>query len=104
MADREVRETQVVTGADGRVVETSEIRSGRRGGGFGTGAVFGIVILAVAVVAFAWSQGSFTNAGADADRATVEAQDGIGNAIENTGDVLETAGDNAKQAGENANN
>lgn len=106
MADiRESRETQVISDADGRVVETTERQTKpvRRGGNFGTGALFGFFILVAAIAIFAYSQGSFSNAGADADRATTQVQEQIGAAAQNTGDALETAGDNAKQAGEDVN-
>lgn len=106
MADtKETRETQVVTDAEGRTVETTErqTKPARRGGNFGTGALLGFFVLLGAIAIFAYSQGSFRNAGADADRATEQVQEQIGAAAENTGDALETAGDNAKQAGENVN-
>lgn len=103
--NNETIEKQVVTDAGGRVVETTERQTKpvRRNGGFGAGALLGIVILAAAIAVFAYSQGSFRNAGADADRAASQAQQQIGVAAENTGDALETAGDNAKQAGEDIN-
>lgn len=105
MAEREIRETQVVTGTDGRTVETTERQTKpvRRGAGFGAGALLGMVILAGAIAVFAYSQGSFSNAGADADRATAQAQENIGNAAENSGNALESAGDDAQEAGRAAN-
>lgn len=106
MADNnETVETQVVTDSRGGVVETTERQTKpvRRGGGFGMGALLGFFVVVAAIAIFAYSQGSFRNAGADADRATSQAQQQIGAAAERTGDALETAGDNAKQAGEDAN-
>jgi CRP-like cAMP-binding protein len=98
-------ETQIVTDRDGRVVETTErqTKPARRGSNFGAGALFGVVVAVGAIAVFACSQGSFRNAGADADRTTAQVQEQVGAAAQNTGDALETAGDSAKQAGEDAN-
>lgn len=106
MAEKETRETQIVTDNEGRTVETTERQSKpvRRGSGFGGGALLGIVLVAGAIAAFAYSQGSFRNAGDDADRATIQAQENIGNAAENAGNALESAGDDAQEAGREANN
>jgi hypothetical protein len=106
MAEKEIREIQVVTDGEGRTVETSERQTKpvRRGPGFVVGALVGVIILAGAIAIFANSQGSFTNAGADADRASAQAQENIGNAAENAGNALESAGDDAQEAGRAANN
>jgi hypothetical protein len=102
---QETRETTVVTDAQGNVTETME--RGRtvppRRSGFGKGALFGIALAALAIALFAYSQGSFRNAGADTDRAAIEVKDQAGVAAENAGAALETAGDKAKAAGENLN-
>lgn len=105
MAERETRETQVVTDNEGRTIETTERQSKpvRRGPGFGGGALLGIVLVAGAIALFAYSQGSFRNAGVDADRVTAQAQENIGNAAENAGNTLESAGDDAQEAGRAAN-
>jgi hypothetical protein len=106
MAENKIRETQVVTDNEGRTVETTEreTKPTRRGPGFGAGTIFGMIILASAIAIFAYSQGSFRNAGVDADRATAQAQESIGNAAENAGNGLEAAGDDAQEAGRAANN
>lgn len=106
MAEREIRETQVVTDSEGRTVESRERQTKpvRSGPGFGVGTLMGIALVAGAIALFAYSQGSFRNAGADADRATTQAQENIGNAAENTGNALESAGDDAQEAGRAANN
>lgn len=97
-----IRETEVERDADGRVVEKVYVERPRKKGGFGWGMLLGVLIVAGAIIAFAYSQGSFQTAGVQADQATEVAQVQAGAAIENTGDALETAGDNAEQAANQA--
>lgn len=102
----EIRETEVERDADGRVVAYKERVSERgedrvvrrRGGGFGWGMLLGMFVLAVAIIAFAYNQGSFQQAGVEADQATAQIEQQTETVAENTGDVLETAGDQAEQA------
>jgi hypothetical protein len=87
-------ETQVERDANGRVVGYSEtIERPRNGGGFGWGVLLGGLIIAAAIVGFGYSQGSFQNAGRDADRATAQAEQQIGSTAERAGDLAENAGD-----------
>jgi hypothetical protein len=104
--NQEFRETEITRDAGGNAVKTTErqVEPVRRRSNFGGGLVFGIVAVVVVIGAFAYSQGSFRNAGADADRAAVRAQESAGVAAQTTGDALETAGNNAKVAGDNARN
>jgi hypothetical protein len=88
----EVRETQVTQDLDGNVVDRKTvIERPRKKGGFGWGLLLGVVVIAGAIVAFSYNQGSFQSAGREADQATRTAQ------IEAT----QTA-DNARQAVNNA--
>ncbi len=105
-AIQEVKETKVVRDAGGNAVETTErqVSPVSRRSNFGGGLILGIIVVVVAIAVFAYSQGSFRSAGADADRAAVGAQERAGVAAKAAGDALETAGDNAKVAGDNARN
>lgn len=95
----EIRETHVERDADGRVTDTKVIvERPRRKGGFGWGMLFGVLIIAGAILAFAYSQGSFQQAGVEADQATAQVEEQTSTVAENTGDALETAGDQAEQA------
>jgi cytoskeletal protein RodZ len=88
-----VRETQVTPEVEGNVVERNTVieRPVKKKGGFGWGMLLGVLIIAGAVVAFAYNQGSFQSAGREADQATQTAQ------VE----ANQTA-DNARQAVNNA--
>lgn len=101
---RETRETDVPSDANQRIVVDAprQTKPVRRGGSFGGGVLLGALAAAAAAAIFAYSQGSFQNAGADADRAAVQARHQVGAAAQGAGNALETAGDNAKQAGDNA--
>lgn len=69
----EIRETQIEYDADGNVVDRKVIiERPKRRGGFGIGMLFGIVLIAGALLAFAYSQGSFQQAGVEADQATAQ--------------------------------
>ena len=96
----EIRETQVERDEDGRVVDTKVTvdRPRRRGGGFGWGLLLGVILIAGAILAFAYTQGSFQRAGVEADQATAQLEESTETAVQNTGEVLEEAGDSAKQA------
>lgn len=105
----EIRETEVERDADGnvigyreRVAERDEPK--RRKGGFGWGMLFGILVIAIAVVAFAYSQGSFQQAGVEADQATAQIEEQSGQAAETAGDAIENAGDQAERVGDQAAN
>jgi hypothetical protein len=95
----EIRETHVERDADGRVTDTKVVvERPKRKGGFGWGMLFGVLIIAGAIIAFAYSQGSFQQAGVEADQATAQIEDQTSTVAENTGDALESAGDTAEQA------
>lgn len=104
---REETETIVREDEDGRPVRTERIYiepERRNGGGFGFGLFLGIVISAIAVVLFAVSQGSFTEAGVEADQATSAAQVELNEAADDAGAALETAGDEIEQRTDNLAN
>lgn len=103
----EIRETQVDRDAEGNVLGQRDFiveRPKKRGGGFGWGLLFGVALIAVALVAFAYSQGSFMNAGADADRATAQAESSLTQTAENAGDAAQQAGNQVERATDNAVN
>ena len=89
----EIRETQVTRDVDGNVVDRTVVERPKKKGGFGWGVLFGVVIIAGAIVAFAYNQGSFQTAGVRADQATQTAQ----------AEMSQTA-DNARAATQRANN
>jgi hypothetical protein len=96
----EIRETHVERDADGRVVDTKVTieRPKRKGGGFGWGLLLGVLVIAVGLITFAYSQGSFQQAGVQADQATAQIEQQTETVAENAGDALESAGDTAEQA------
>jgi hypothetical protein len=96
----EVRETHVERDVDGRVIDTKVTidRPKRKGGGFGWGMLFAVLVIAGAIIAFAYSQGSFQQAGVQADQATAQIEQQTETVAANAGDRLESAGDAAEQA------
>lgn len=103
----EIRETQVERDADGRVVGQRDIiveKPKKSGGAFGWGLLFGVLLIAFAIIGFAYNQGSFQNAGADADRATAQAESQLSQTAENAGDAAARAGDQIEDATDRAVN
>jgi hypothetical protein len=96
----EIRETHVERDADGRVVDTRVTidRPKRKSGGFGWGMLFAVLVIAVGIITFAYSQGGFQQAGVQADQATAQIEQQSRTVAENAGDTLESAGDAAEQA------
>lgn len=95
----EIRETHVERDEDGRVIDRQVIvERPKKGGGFGWGMLLGMVLVAGAIVVFAFSEGSFQQAGVQADQATAQIEDTTSDAAQQTGNALEQAGDNAQQA------
>ena len=73
----EIRETHVERDADGNVIDRRVVVDRpKKKGGFGFGMLLGVVLVAGAIIAFAYSQGSFQQAGVEADQAQsqIEAQ------------------------------
>ena len=88
-----VRETQVERDAAGNVVGYTEVEKPKRKGGFGWGLLLGVLIVAGAIVAFAYNQGSFQTAGVRADQATQSAKADISQTAQNVGDAASRARD-----------
>lgn len=89
-----VRETQVERDPEGNVIATTEIERPKRKGGFGWGMLLGILIVAGAIIAFAYNQGSFQTAGVRADQATQTAQADLNQTADNARDAAQRATDN----------
>ena len=100
----EIRETHIERDEDGRVVDTKVVERRKSGGGFGWGLVFGVVLIAAAVIAFAYSQGSFQQAGVEADQATAQIEQQTDAALDRTGDAIENAGDQIEETSDRAAN
>ena len=94
----EVRETQVTKDMEGNVVDRqTTIEHPKKQSGFGWGLLFGVLIVAGAIVAYAYNQGSFRTAGARADRATQTAQVELNQTADNTRRALNNATKNNSQ-------
>lgn len=95
----EIRETHVERDEHGNVVDTRVVvERPKKKGGFGIGMLFGVVLIAGAVIAFAYSQGSFQQAGSAADQATAQIEEQSSAVAENAGDAVESAGDQVERA------
>jgi hypothetical protein len=102
----EIRETEVERDAEGRVIAYKErvsehvddTRERRSGGGFGWGMLLGVLVLAVAIIAFAYSQGGFQQAGIEADQAAAVIDEKTDEAIGATDTALQDAADTTQQA------
>lgn len=95
----EVRETHVERDEHGNVTDTKvRIDRPKKKGGFGWGILFGVILIAGAIIAFAYSQGSFQQAGVEADQATAQIEAQTDTAMDTTSDALNDAGENAEQA------
>lgn len=91
----EIRETEVEHDGERIYVERID-RSRRGGGGFGWGLLLGVLLIAMAIVGFSYSQGSFQSAGREADQATAQAETQLSQTAENAGDAIESAGDSVE--------
>ncbi len=94
----ETRETHIERDEHGRVVDTKVRVSRHRGAGFGWGLLFGALVLAVVVIAFAYSQGSFQQAGVEADQAAAQAERQLDAAVDQTGDAIDNAAERTEEA------
>lgn len=92
----EVRETHVERDSEGRVIDTKvTIDRPRKKGGFGWGMLFGVLIIAGAILAFAYTQGSFQQAGMEADQATAQVEQQTEAAVDNTQEAINETSDTA---------
>src|SRR5689334_10073187 len=89
----EIRETQVTQDMEGNVVDRKTVieRPRKKKGGFSLGLLIGVLIVAGAIVAFAYNQGSFQSAGREADQATQTAQVQLDRTTQNTQQAINNA-------------
>jgi hypothetical protein len=89
----EIRETHIQRDEEGRVIDKVTIdRPVKSGGGFGWGMLLGVILIAGAIVAFAYSQGSFQQAGVEADQAAAQMEQQAGDALDDTGVAIDQSG------------
>jgi hypothetical protein len=95
----EVRETEVTRDMEGNVVDRkTTIERPKKRGGFGWGLLLGVLIVAGAIIAYAYNQGSFQSAGREADQATQTAQVELNQTADNTRQSINNATeDNSQQ-------
>jgi hypothetical protein len=84
-----IRETQVDRDAAGNVTGYTEIDRPKKKGGFGWGMLLGVIIVAGAIAAFAYNQGSFQTAGLRADQATRAAQADVNQTVRNADSAMQ---------------
>ena len=95
----EIRETHVERDADGRVTDTKVvIERPKKRGGFGWGMFLGVLLIAAAVVGFSYSQGSFQQAGVEADQVAAQVEQQAEGAVDATGAALQDTGETIDQA------
>ena len=109
----EIRETEVERDADGRIVGYRERVSEhvdddkpvrRKGGGFGWGLLLGALLIAIAIVGYAYSQGGFQQAGQDADQVAAQVETQTDDVVGRTDEALQGAADTTQQAVDNTTN
>lgn len=92
----EIRETHVERDDDGRVTDTKVIiERPRKSGGFGWGMLFGALLMAGAVAGYGYSQGSFQQAGVEADQVAAHVEQQADSAVDNTQQALNETSDTA---------
>ena len=107
----EIRETEVERDADGRIVgyrervsehvdDDKKVR--RKSGGFGWGLLLGALVIAIAIVAYAYSQGGFQEAGVEADQVASVVEEQTDDVVDRTDQALQGAAENTEQAVDNA--
>lgn len=86
----EIRETEVERDSEGRVIGYRErLRAKSSGGGFGWGLILGAVLIAVGIVAFAYSRGGFETAGREADVVAEATEEQLAETAEEASSVLD---------------
>ncbi len=93
----ENRETHVERDAEGNVTDTKVvIERPTKKGRFGWGLFFGALLIAALVIGFGYSQGSFQQAGVEADQVAAQVEQSTERAIDTTSDALnDTTSDQA---------
>ncbi len=95
----EIRETHVERDEDGRVTDTKVIvERPKKKGGFGWGMLFGALLIAAAVIGFGYSQGSFQQAGVEADQVAAQVEQSTEGAVDATSDAVDDAAQSTDQA------
>jgi hypothetical protein len=94
----EIRETHVERDEDGRVTDTKVvIDRPKRKGGFGWGMLLGILLIAAAIIGFAYTQGGFQQAGVEADQVAAQVEQSTEGAIDTTQQALNETAENTEQ-------
>jgi hypothetical protein len=94
----EIRETHVDRDEDGRVTERVIVERPKKKGGFGWGMLFGALLIAAAVIGFGYSQGSFQQAGVQADQVAAQVEQSSDSAVDATSDAVNDAAQTTDQA------
>lgn len=95
----EIRETYVERDEDGRVTDTRVIvERPKRKGGFGWGMLFGALLIGAVVIGYGYSQGSFQQAGVEADQVASQVEQSTEGAVDATRDAIDDAAENTDQA------
>jgi len=95
----EIRETHVERDEDGRVTDTKLIIDRpKKKGGFGWGMLLGVLLIAAAVIGFAYTQGGFQEAGIEADQATEQIEQSTEGAIDTTQQALNETAESTEEA------
>lgn len=101
----EIRETHVERDEQGRVTDTKVIIDRpKKKGGFGLGMLLGVVLIAGALLAFVYSQGSFQQAGVEADQMAAQVETQTAEVADNAGAVIENAGETVSETSETVTN
>ena len=87
----EIRETHIERDEEGRPIDTRVTidQPKKRSGGFGWGMLLGVLIIAGAILVFAYTQGSFQQAGVEADQATAQVQEQSQQVAQNAGEAVD---------------
>ncbi len=95
----EIRETHVERDEDGRVTDTRVVvERPKKSGGFGWGMFFGALLVAAAVIGFGYSEGSFQQAGVEADQVAAQVEQTTEGAVDATSDTVNNATETTEQA------
>jgi type VI protein secretion system component VasK len=95
----EIRETHVERDEEGRVIDTKVVvERPKKKGGFGWGMLFGALLIAAAVIGYGYSQGSFQQAGVEADQVAAQVEQSTESAVDTTSDAINNATENTDQA------
>jgi cytoskeletal protein RodZ len=105
----EIRETHVKRDEHGRVTDTKVIiEHPKKKGGFGLGLLLGVILIAGALLAFVYSQGSFQEAAREADQVTAQVEQQTAEITDSTANTLsgvaDTTADAASETSETVTN